>query len=382
MTIKSSGSSLAFSEIEDEFGQNTPDRSLGAYRISQTIEELSNLPLDSGIPQSGQIKFSDFYSKSLNVVVDCFSGPTQTRIRAKNDKWNNDEVVIVGPRTTKKQSGSKIIIHVNKTFGSASSSNQNTCALRTGTWSGIVSLQIDMGSTGFISGAGGKGADGDDGVSNVGCVRKGASGGTHTPNQNAVKPIGSWNGGNGNSALGIQYSPTTVNVTKGVIQCGYGGGAAGRGSRSDNVSDRTACPGGGGGGAGYPGGAAGEGGKTLTGGEYEATNTGCEVDSGHDGGAGTLTTGGASGEGGNNDDESTGMDGGVGGDSEQSPGSPSIQTGFNNDNGNDNSSGWYQSNGTAGSNGAAIRRLSGYTVIINESGTGDIRGSKTATGVA
>ena len=340
MTIKSSGSSLAFSEIEDEFGQNTPDRSLGAYRISQTIEELSNLPLDSGIPQSGQIKFSDFYSKSLNVVVDCFSGPTQTRIRAKNDKWNNDEVVIVGPRETKKQSGSKIIIHVNKTFGSAPSSNQNTCALRTGTWSGIVSLQIDMGSTGFISGAGGKGADGDDGVSNVGCVRKGASGGTHTPNQNAVKPIGSWNGGNGNSALGIQYSPTTVNVTKGVIQCGYGGGAAGRGSRSDNVSDRTACPGGGGGGAGYPGGAAGEGGD--------------------------------------NDEESLGCDGGVGGDSEQSPGAPDCSAGK----GNDSSSGWYQSNGTAGSNGAAIRRLSGYTVTINESGSGDIRGSKTATGVA
>ena len=373
MTIKSSGSSLAFSEIEDEFGQNTPDRSLGAYRISQTIEELSNLPLDSGIPQSGQIKFSDFYSKSLNVVVDCFSGPTQTRIRAKNDKWNNDDVVIVGPRTTKKQSGSKIIIHVNKTFGSASSSNQNTCALRTGTWSGIVSLQIDMGSTGFISGAGGKGADGDDGVSNVGPVRKGSN-----PSENAVKPIGSWNGGNGNSALGIQYSPTTVNVTKGVIQCGYGGGAAGRGSRSDNVSDRTACPGGGGGGAGYPGGAGGEGGKTLTGGEYEASNDGGEVDSDHDGGAGTLTTGGAAGEGGDNDDESYGCDGGVGGDSEQNPGSPDCSAG----NGSDASSGWYHSNGTAGSNGAAIRRVSGYTVIINESGSGDVRGSKTATGVA
>ena len=374
MTIKASASPnppLRFTEIEDEFGQNTPDRSLGAYRISQTIEELSNLPLDSGIPQSGQIKFSDFYSKSLNVVVDCFSGPTQTRIRAKNDKWNNDDVVIVGPRTTKKQSGSKIIIHVNKTFGSAPSSNQNTCALRTGTWSGIVSLQIDMGSTGVISGAGGKGADGDDGVSNVGCVRKGASGGTHTPNQNAVKPIGSWNGGDGNSALGIQYSPTTVNVTKGVIQCGYGGGAAGRGSRSDNVSDRTACPGGGGGGAGYPGGAAGEGGQRLTGGSDE-------VAAASDGGTGTLTTGGAGGDGGDNDEESLGCDGGVGGDSEQSPGAPDCSAG----NGNDASSGWYQSNGTAGSNGAAIRRLSGYTVIINESGSGDVRGSKTATGVA
>ena len=67
MTIKSSGSQLAFSEIETEFGANG-SRSLGAYRVSQNVGELS-LSLDSSIPTSGQIKFSDFYGKSLNVVV-------------------------------------------------------------------------------------------------------------------------------------------------------------------------------------------------------------------------------------------------------------------------------------------------------------------------
>ena len=67
MAIKSSGSSLAFSEIEAEFGANG-SRSLGAYRLSQSVGELT-LPLDTGIPTSGQIKFSDFYSKKLNVVV-------------------------------------------------------------------------------------------------------------------------------------------------------------------------------------------------------------------------------------------------------------------------------------------------------------------------
>ena len=36
MTIKSSGSSLAFSEIEAEFGSNG-SRSLGSYRTTQSI---------------------------------------------------------------------------------------------------------------------------------------------------------------------------------------------------------------------------------------------------------------------------------------------------------------------------------------------------------
>ena len=68
MTIKSSGSSLAFSEIEAEFGANG-SRSLGSYRTTQNVGQLSNLPLDSGIPTSGQIKFSDFYSKKLKSEI-------------------------------------------------------------------------------------------------------------------------------------------------------------------------------------------------------------------------------------------------------------------------------------------------------------------------
>ena len=61
MTIKSSGTQLSFSEIEAEFGSNS-ERSLGDYRLTQNVGELSNLPLDSGVPTSGEIKFSDFYS--------------------------------------------------------------------------------------------------------------------------------------------------------------------------------------------------------------------------------------------------------------------------------------------------------------------------------
>ena len=115
MAIKSSGSSLSFSEIEAEFGSNGT-RSLGSYRLTQNVGSLSNLPLDSGIPTSGTIKFSDFYSKRLNVVVDCFSGGEETRKIAKNDKWNNNQVTIIGGFRSKKEGGSKIIINVNKKF--------------------------------------------------------------------------------------------------------------------------------------------------------------------------------------------------------------------------------------------------------------------------
>ena len=79
MIDKTSGELLSFeNDIEAEFGQNS-GRSLGRYRTShpdfgnKNLGELSNLPLDTGIPTSGEIKFSDFYQKRLNVVVDMYT---------------------------------------------------------------------------------------------------------------------------------------------------------------------------------------------------------------------------------------------------------------------------------------------------------------------
>ena len=65
-------------------------RSLGSYRLTQNVGSLSNLPLDIGSTNFWRIKFSDFYSKRLNIVVDCHSGEEEDRIVAKNDKWNNN----------------------------------------------------------------------------------------------------------------------------------------------------------------------------------------------------------------------------------------------------------------------------------------------------
>ena len=52
--------------------------------------------IDDGVPTTGQIKFSDFFGKSLNIVVDCFSGGgDEFRINAKNNRWNNNDIVII-----------------------------------------------------------------------------------------------------------------------------------------------------------------------------------------------------------------------------------------------------------------------------------------------
>ena len=88
MTIKSSGTQLGFGEIETEFGAQSP-RSLGSYRHTQTVNGLTFNGIDAGVPTTGEIKFSDFYSKSLNIVVDCYSGSDEFRISAKTVSYTH-----------------------------------------------------------------------------------------------------------------------------------------------------------------------------------------------------------------------------------------------------------------------------------------------------
>ena len=323
MAIKSSGSSLSFTEIESEFGANG-SRSLGAYRLTQNVGSLSNLPLDSGIPTSGTIKFSDFYSKRLNIVVDCHSGGEETRKVAKNDKWNNNQLTVIGGFRSKKEGGSKIIINVNKKFCSNKDATTR-CALRTGSWDGSSTVQVDLGPSGKILGSGGNGGRGQNGID--GSAQAGFT---------------------GTSGLGIEVNNCTVNVASGgIIRAGFGGGGGGGGSRQvDKGEDRRASGGGGGGGAGCPPGSGGAGGTTGAGGQG--------------GFAGTETSGGGGGQGGNSGGgQAIGGTGGTGGQAQGGPGA---------------------SSGGAGANGAAIRRTSGFTVNINNSGT--ITGSTTATGTS
>ena len=325
MALQGSGQ-ISFSQIENEFGQNG-ERSLGDYRTSQSVGELSNLPLDSGIPTSGEIKFSDFYSKRLNIVVDMHSGGDEFRKSAKNDKWNNNNLTVIGGFRSKKEDGSKIIIHVNKTFGSDKSS-VNNCAVRTGSWNSSSTIQVDVGGEGEILGAGGDGGNGGN------CTSSGQP------------------GGSGTSGLGIDHNGVTVNVQSGgVIRAGFGGGGGGGGDRQvDKGEDRRASGGGGGGGAGCPPGAGGPRGTTGS--------------LGSDGSNGSETAGGGGGSRGVNENQAYGGAGGSGGQAQGGAGAGNNA----------------ENRGRAGgASGAAIRRNSGFSVTINNSGT--VQGSTSATGV-
>ena len=241
MALQASGQ-IKYSELIAEFG--TPNSGgIGEYRISENVGSLSNLPLDTGVPQSGQIKFSDFYSKRLNQIVDLHSIGNNTSRQNAKDRWNNGNVHIVGSSKTGKTQppdtiDDRVIINVNATISSAKGT-QTHCALRTGTWDSNTTLEIEIGTSGKLFGSGGDGGTG--GSAN------------ETPGTD---------GQTGSSALGIQY-PCTIN-NLGVIQSGYGGGGGGGGNtrttgggKKGGATTNGSSGGGGGGGAGLPAGDAG-----------------------------------------------------------------------------------------------------------------------------
>ena len=325
MTIKASGNPLSFSEIEAEFG-TTPARSLGQYRSDDASftnksfsgSSLSNVTLDAGIPASGEIKFSQFYGKKLNMVVDYYADVNNLNKQAAGNntmaatwRYQNqaERVKVVGGFRSRPlgsvasnyaftagdwQGGKKIFINVNQTIGGRKDNDRSDVALRTGNWPSGTELQVDIGSNGFLTGAGGDGG----------------AGGSYDGG----------NGGTGTSALGVEYAATINNG--GVIRCGYGGGGGGAGAANDpsdkSTTDFGRSGGGGGGGAGLP---AGIGGAEGTGGF-----NGSGLIDGQAGSNGTITAGGAGGNAGS-EGGATGGRGGDGGDINDIPqtGSPGIR---------------------------------------------------------
>jgi len=355
MTInKTSGDILSFEDdIENEFGEN-PSRSLGSYRnthpdfSNKNCGTLTDLPLDEGIPKSGEIKFSDFYGKKLNIVVDYYTTAENRQTSgaasmAATYRYvnQNSKVKIVGGYQSKPagtlnsynlssanwNNGKKVFINVNKTIGgekSTDASGTNIVALRTGGWPSGTTLQIDIGSSGRIQGAGGNG-------------RKGTTNGG-TPAQ----------ANSGTSALGVETAAQINN--NGIIRCGYGGGGGGGGANSDpnkSTTDYGRSGGGGGGGAGIP---AGSGGSANCGG-YTGKNA-----AGVCGGAGgnaTSENGGGAGAGANHGAGSGGGgNGGIGGDINDSAGAGNAGSG----------------NRMSGDSGAGAAGPKGYGIIYGSSG--------------
>ena len=232
-------------------------------------------------------KFSDFYNKRLNVIVDYYSRDERTRVDARR-KWNNrpqDTRCVGGFRSRPaNSSGTKVILHVNDTIKSEKSSDKRRVAFRTGSWNGGTDLRIDVGDAGKILGAGGDGGKGAD-------------------NENERGKDGK----DGTSGLGLAY-PATIRIFSGGVIAGGGGGGGGGGGAydTDKWDDELAAGGGGGGGAGGPSGSGGRGGNSWE------PNNGAD---GQNGSNGSNLSGGGGGNGGNQDNEARGGRGGRGGNS-------------------------------------------------------------------
>lgn len=320
MAIKSSSQgSISFSEIRKEFGDSNGKNkgvSLGKYRVSRTFGEMSNMPLDEGIPQGdAQISMGQFYGKRLNIVVNYYNWPNSNngsgagassanteaggagsgRVTRGNGRYrqkNGSECVgefktpPVRGNNQPDTKGSKVWLHINKTLGAgnASQSSEKHCTFRTGQWQSGTDLRIHLGNEGKIYGRGGEGGVGGDGKSDPG-----------------------ESGSRGTSAIGVEYSNGTTIITgkPGAIAAGGGGGGGGGGAgrQEDRGNDRSAGGGGGGGGAGLPAGNAGGGGNDGEG----------RFSRGDGGEPGSISEGGRHGDGGDNAGEARGGDGGAGG---------------------------------------------------------------------
>ncbi len=311
--LQGAGNTIRFSNIITEFGRANAKGgvSLGAYRVSQTFGAMSNLPLDTGIPQSGTIRMSNFYSKQLNCVVNYYDGSNIRRATARN-RYNNgssNRVQTIGgfrgrPSNT---NGTRVIIHVNKRIGSEYDGNRGLkCALRTGSWNSNTNLDLNIGGSGAIIGAGGAGGNG------------------------GSRSGGQTNGKRGSSGLGVEYPLDITNY--GFIAGGGGGGGGGKGKRKDRHKrsrDYRRCGwwcdsrgrnrrkdrrrkggGGGGGGQGFPGGSGG-GGASAGGSNGGNGSQGSPGGAGGGGGDGARSggNGGSFGNNGGNGDMSGGSKG-------------------------------------------------------------------------
>ena len=354
MTLPSAPNSISMSQIANEFGYtDSPRTKLGDYR---TLANGSNYPQSIGALSfssicgtgsvatgNNQISMSQFRGQQLQQVVNFWaSGKGGFRLNAKSryNTNNSGDVAVVGNYRTRpsNSSGTKVHIHVNQAIGSERF-DQDHCALRTGSWDTSTNLQVDVGGSGRIQGAGGFGGDGANGATNG--------------NQ----------GGAGTSGLGVEYSPTQVNIASGgIISGGFGGGGGGGGAHDhDHKSERTASGSGGGGGAGLPVGQGGTGPNNGTNG-----NEGSAAINGELAGEGGAET--------SNEGEAIGGFGGDGGSPNEAADNGDVGQG---------GEGSTAAGGPGGSTGAAIRRTNnGITVNISDPTNAlNGRGSTTATTV-
>ena len=362
---------ISVSDIISEFGRAAPDGdttgtafSLGKYRVNDS--STLNKPLDVGVPQSGQISFSDLRGKTRTVVFkytgtisrqDLGNDASALNLRSVYNAAQNayqglsiSQPLRVGefeslPSDFNDASKPLIVIaRIEGTLGSKRTTYNNPSeqfvALDTGAFGIGTSIRVEVSSSGKIFGAGGRGGRGSSGSGNGG------------------------RGTNGTSAIGVRNGNKSVTIVNaGLIQCGFAGGGGGGGVYSDpdrKPQDPVISGGGGGGGAGLPnglGGSAGTGSVHASNGAAGSNSSNTVRGTGGTGRTGAEGTS-RSGDGGN---------GGQNGISAENGDNPSNLEGEKT----------VGNGGSAGSNGAAIRKKSGASFTLTNTGT--IHGSTTAT---
>ena len=365
MINKNTGDPISFTDIKNEFGL-PPDKNLGAYRMSKNYGSLSNLALDNvddtnqahrppkpNFPQSGTIKFSDFYQKKLNVVIDYFTGDTETDTRQSLQtgyrRYVAGKVKVLGFKSppTSDTSGTKVFMHINKTLKKNKEgldTNASLITVRTGgAWESGTELRVDVGSEGRIMGAGGKGGGGGQASKN------------------------GKDGKDGTTALGMAFTGDVHVFPNGQIIGGGGGGGGGGGAVQKDYLDPRRRAGGGGGGGGQ-GRNTGDG---ANGGYHDRENN-KYYNKGENGSNGTSEGGGAGGERGNNDGEAKGGDGGNGGGGMSTTQSNNGQDG---DDGEKRNNGERTRGGKGGKGGSAVRRKNG-SVSFNVYNAGIMVGNR------
>jgi len=253
MTIKSSGSSLAISEIAAEFGGSTP------HSMSEYYAGGDNVPSSTGdIASSGSNAMSNFYGTSNRIIITLtISGDT-----ANYNIFSNKGGTY--------SAGLSDVTLVNN--ATISSSSTGTAAVDTGSgWASGDTITIDNNST--IVGDGGNGGAG--GGNSVGAA-----------------------GGAAGHAVNLQFN-TTIDNAGGTLSGGGGGGGGGSGTQTSSGPPKNptiTLHGGGGGGGGFGGGAGGAGGTPSSGNNGNAGAAGSVSAAGAGGAA--ITSGNAGGAGG------------------------------------------------------------------------------------
>tara|TARA_R100000935_G_scaffold22580_3_gene41551 strand:- start:1640 stop:2542 length:903 start_codon:yes stop_codon:yes gene_type:complete len=257
MTIKSSGSSLAISEIAAEFGGSTP------HSMSEYYSGGDNVPSSTGdIASSGANSMSNFYGTSNRIIITLtISGDT--------NNYN-----IFSNKGGTYSAGLSDVTLVNN--ARISSSSTGTAAVDTGSgWANGDTITIDNNST--IVGDGGNGGAGS---SSIGGGSAGSAAG---------------------HAVNVQFN-TTVDNTGGTISGGGGGGGGGLGTQTTSQGKGgqvSTLHGGGGGGGGFGGGAGGAGGTPTSGNNNNNGNAGAAGSVSAAGAGGSaITSGNAGGAGG------------------------------------------------------------------------------------